>query len=94
MKHRCHDRQCGTRHRCERWRQRQDTDRHPLHAMTLKPGWIPHTTACNNLIRHQMTLGEIAEHGPAGWLIAGWLLGIKPSRVGLTILTRPNTPRQ
>lgn len=85
--HRCHDRACGARHRCERWRQRDQAGPSSVHAMTLKPGWYTHDGPCPHMIRTPLTIDALLEQGPAGWLIAGWLLGHLPRDVHLARLS-------
>lgn len=82
----CHDEQCGARHRCERWLTKDAAGM--LHAMTLKEAWLPHEAACSHILRHRMSMSELAEHGPAGWLVAGWLLGVKPETVWFALLDK------
>ena len=77
---RCHDAQCEARHRCLRWIQRDqqhNAGKHSYmsHATTLKPGWVPHTTVCDNFIHARTTTDALASKGKAGQLVAAWIEG-------------------
>lgn len=89
---RCHDHQCGSRHRCERWLQRGDArpTQHPrpvLHAMTLKHGSIPHEDPCAHIIRHRMSPADLPLKGRAGWFVLAWYLGVAPAKLAGRLLS-------
>lgn len=52
---RCHDHQCGARHRCERWITRERAAPGAQHYSTLKAGWIPHADPCDRYQRKRLT---------------------------------------
>lgn len=84
---RCHDYQCGARHRCERWRTRNSAEPGTQHALTLKAAWLPHSARCGRYVR-ATGVDVLLESGPAGWLVAAWLMGGLPADVHSNSLTR------
>lgn len=84
---RCHDHQCGERTRCARWVQRETGDQRTVHAMTLKPAWLPHAMRCPHYRWQQaIRVDDLPERGPAGWTCYGWFAGIEPRNVPLSLL--------
>ena len=84
---RCHDTQCGVRHRCERWRARDSGEPGTQHCMTLKPPWMPHSARCGRFVL-ATGIEPLLESGPVGWLVAAWMLGGLPADVHLSSLSR------
>lgn len=48
--HRCHDQRCEVKETCQRWLQRNTTERGVIHASILRPAWQVFSEPCPKAI--------------------------------------------